>query len=111
MPSLPARFCRYGVCDNKIYGSEVYCEPHKKEKAKLYDDSRGNSHQRGYNKQWRSIREAKLTKNPFCEVCTAIAVLVHHIDENPRNNHMSNLLSACTACHSKIHGVHSNRGR
>jgi hypothetical protein len=34
---------------------------------------------------------------------TAIAIDVHHIDENPANNNPSNLIALCPTCHSAFH--------
>jgi hypothetical protein len=34
---------------------------------------------------------------------TAIAIDVHHIDENPSNNDPSNLIALCPTCHSAFH--------
>jgi hypothetical protein len=34
---------------------------------------------------------------------TAIAIDVHHIDENPANNDPSNLIALCPTCHSAFH--------
>ncbi len=35
---------------------------------------------------------------------------VHHIDENQKNNDISNLMMLCKSCHSKIHKRHKNFG-
>ena len=34
---------------------------------------------------------------------TAIAINVHHIDEDPGNNDPSNLIALCPKCHSAFH--------
>ena len=39
---------------------------------------------------------------PFCN-CTDVGHFqIHHIDENPSNNQMLNLILVCPTCHSKI---------
>ncbi len=54
-----------------------------------------------------NILRAKLqqeinSKCPFCENNDVGHFDVHHIDENPANNEMDNLLMICKICHSKI---------
>lgn len=39
---------------------------------------------------------------PFCENDEVGHFEIHHIDENPSNNEISNLLMLCPICHSKI---------
>lgn len=42
-----------------------------------------------------------------CEKCgesnKVSILLVHHLDKNQRNNSISNLITLCRKCHSKIH--------
>lgn len=41
----------------------------------------------------------------FCHESDVAALEIHHIDENPANNVLENLLLVCSTCHSKItHG-------
>ncbi|MGD0590114.1 MAG: HNH endonuclease [Bacteroidota bacterium] len=39
---------------------------------------------------------------PFCDNSEVGHFVIHHIDENPANHSMSNLLLLCPICHSKI---------
>ncbi len=39
---------------------------------------------------------------PFCDSIEVGQFQIHHIDENPANNQMINLLLLCPTCHSKI---------
>jgi hypothetical protein len=42
-----------------------------------------------------------------CEHCAATTRLhVHHLDENPRNNRPSNLMTLCARCHRRWHWTH-----
>lgn len=42
----------------------------------------------------------------FCSEATVAALEIHHLDDNPGNNVIENLLLVCSTCHSKItHGV------
>lgn len=40
-----------------------------------------------------------------CANCGADKTIVHHIDENWKNNDISNLQRLCRACHAKHHGL------
>lgn len=58
--------------------------------------------------RWRKLREAQLTREPFCRMCRkanllVLATDVDHIDGDPWNNPEdgSNFQSLCHACHSK----------
>lgn len=51
----------------------------------------------------RSILQQEI--NSICPFCNSREVghfQIHHIDENPENNEISNLLLLCPTCHSKI---------
>jgi len=43
---------------------------------------------------------------PFCFDQEVDHFEIHHIDENPSNNEMGNLLMLCRKCHSKITHVY-----
>lgn len=71
-------------------------------------DKRLSSRQRGYDSTWEKVRALKLKDQPLCEVCQkrnriTAAVLVHHVDSNPRNNADQNLMSVCRHCHDVLH--------
>lgn len=39
-----------------------------------------------------------------CQVCGCVDnIVVHHIDRNSKNNHISNLTVLCRSCHSGLH--------
>ena len=106
---------KYKTCPNLVPKGNKYCteclpaETEKeKQKSREYETQRGNSGERGYNSRWQKVRMRKMMKQPLCEMClkqnkTTPAYLVHHIDENPKNNNMVNLMSLCNKCHEKIH--------
>lgn len=51
----------------------------------------------------RSILQKQInSKCPFCTNEDVEHFQVHHIDENPNNNVLNNLLMVCPNCHSKI---------
>lgn len=110
MPSLkPSRPCTTPMCPN--FATKGWkCDLHAKQVQAKYDKIRGNSYERGYDRQWIKVREIKLSINPLCEKCVVEtpAVLVHHIvpvADNPNLKLvLDNLQSLCVACHEKIHG-------
>ena len=65
-----------------------------------------------YHPEWDTVsRYVRELFNFFCAKCgkdcrnskNAASVLqVHHIDENPGNNDLGNLIPLCAACHLKI---------
>lgn len=51
----------------------------------------------------RSILQQEINSTcPFCSNSEVGHFQIHHIDENPENNELSNLLLLCPTCHSKI---------
>lgn len=55
--------------------------------------------------RWGLHKRANKLKGPGpCEQCHAKGQVVHHKDENPRNNDLSNLERLCRACHARHHG-------
>lgn len=49
------------------------------------------------------LQKENNSKCPFCPNGEVGHFEVHHIDENPENNNIENLISLCAICHSKIH--------
>lgn len=72
---------------------------------------RQSANERGYDADWRKVRDHKLAIDPLCEVCLdegrpTPASVVHH--DRPIRTHpelrlvLSNLVSCCDACHREI---------
>ena len=62
------------------------------------------------NSNWSNTHySARRINNLFlhkdkCELCGKTGKLdIHHIDENPNNNNLNNLMCLCRSCHMKIH--------
>ncbi|MFH1672933.1 MAG: HNH endonuclease [Pseudomonadota bacterium] len=101
MPFRSKHECNYHGC--RKLTAERFCEEHAVQVEKAYDTARGSASERGYTATWAKVRTVKLSRDPLCERCGAAAVLVHHRDRNPRNNHEENLESLCKDCHVKEH--------
>jgi 5-methylcytosine-specific restriction endonuclease McrA len=44
-------------------------------------------------------------KKEKCETCESVLKLtVHHVDNNPKNNEESNIMTLCRKCHDAVHG-------
>ncbi len=59
------------------------------------------------SEQWAALREKVLTRDDYtCQYCGHRAhkyQVVHHIDENPRNNSEENLAVICQLCNVIVH--------
>jgi IS30 family transposase len=87
------------ISDYNVWNKDLTC----------FDDKRilnGNQHPRwkdktkyyvGYKLIKRTILPCK------CDKCDNIAVLLHHIDGDTRNNELFNLLPLCRCCHTRLH--------
>jgi hypothetical protein len=62
--------------------------------------------------RWAMHKRANKVKsiNGKCERCPAPGQVIHHKDENPRNNDISNLERLCRACHA-LHHIHERAAR
>jgi 5-methylcytosine-specific restriction protein A len=73
---------------------------------KRFDQMRGSSAQRGYDRDWQRLRGVVLREEPVCRTCRrALAQEVDHIvpiDQSPeRRLDRSNLQALCKSCHSR----------
>ena len=71
---------------------------------------RPNSHQRGYNRKWRTFREGFLKRNPMCVHCEARGIItpanevdhiIPHRGDKQRFWDFDNLAALCKPCHSR----------
>ena len=70
------------------------------------------SHDSRYHPEWETIsRYIRELFNYYCARCgkncrnkknSQMILQVHHIDENPANNGLDNLIPLCASCHLKI---------
>jgi len=119
MPTRPKKPCpgkgpRFHSCPNLIAAKETCCpecQPYETARNRKYDKARDNTPERRFihSGRWQRMRDAKLNRDPLCEVCLiggfdVPATLVHHIDGNELNNDPSNHQSLNNSCHEAIHG-------
>lgn len=115
MPILPKRPCPVPGCP--VLGP---CPTHRRpvlplpaqaaQPVRLYDDRRGSSTQRGYDRQWRKMREEYFKRNPFCSHCRKLLgmkkVLDHRIAKaQGGTDHDANLQGLCVRCHNRKTGM------
>lgn len=118
--------CGKSGCKELISTDKRYCDKHTNYYSRQYDRLRmRNVLTRDYrlfyqSKEWKQLRELKLSNNPLCERCLlqhkhTIATDVHHVHDvfyhwNERTD-LSNLQSLCKSCHEKIHklGYYNSR--
>ena len=81
-------------------------EPERKKKKR----KRRRWYSRGdYSKDWPEFSLKMRQESGFrCGLCSAYRpgkkqLVVHHLDENKRNNDLTNLMVLCTHCHFKAH--------
>lgn len=107
MPVSPKRPCRHPGCRALVSGS-AYCDLHRKQTERQYDDRRGSSAERGYNHRWRKARETFLRRSPLCVRCaerdmTVAATVVDHIVPHKGDSALfwdsSNWQALCKPCH------------
>lgn len=111
MPNKPLKLCSCMGCNELVIVGIRYCDKHRKDDRKKYDDRRLSFRQRGYTSDWDKVRLIKLGHNPLCEQCEkdgrlTPATLVHHIKSLRDNGSlldMDNLMSLCIKCHDKVH--------
>lgn len=49
-----------------------------------------------------------LKDKEICYFCLRQAQIIHHINENRKDNNKENLLPLCQSCHNKIHRIYNN---
>ena len=72
------------------------------------------THDSRYHPDWQTLsRYVRELFNYHCSRCakdcreatnSQMVLQVHHIDENPANNTLENLITLCASCHLKIEG-------
>jgi len=106
MPHRSPKPCRVAGCPELVYDDELYCIHHRSLK---YQDNRESAARRGYDYNWKKLRQMVLAGNPLCSDpfgihdYPVIATEVDHIIplSNGGKNEINNLQPLCKSCHSK----------
>lgn len=107
MPQRPKRSCKSPGCPTLC--ETGWCDKHRNDDRKLYDQRRGSAHSRGYDRRWMAFRLRYLAANPLCIDCldkdvVTLAREIHHVaklaDAPALKYEDSNLKALCKACHA-----------
>ena len=110
MPKSAPHPCRHPGC-KALVRDGAFCEQHRKQAQKAYDDKRGSSSERGYNYRWQKARKTFLSRRPLCAKCAergliTPASIVDHVIPHRGNQELfwdtSNWQSLCKPCHDSI---------
>jgi 5-methylcytosine-specific restriction protein A len=67
VPAKPQRPCKKPGCPSLTRDKSGYCEEHKRQEARSYEQRRGSPIQRGYGYRWQKARLSFLRRHPVCE--------------------------------------------
>lgn len=98
MPSKQAMPCTHPACGRLVLTGR--CDEHRVRDA----DVRLSPEERGYGREWRSIRKVVKMRQPLCQHCRrAPTTDIDHILPMAAGgtNDYSNLQGLCKACHSR----------
>lgn len=86
-----------------------YCDKHQ-DRIKKMDQARGNSHQRGYNHDWRKASKEYLAAHPLCVSCQKRNIIMPadvtdhitpHKGDKDKFWDQSNWQALCESCHNR----------
>ena len=105
MPNAALKPCSHPGCIELVRSGSL-CAEHRL----MRERERGSSSARGYDYEWRKIREAFLRKRMWCSnpygVHTGMRVMAVHVDHvvplsQGGTHDEGNLNPLCTSCHSR----------
>lgn len=109
MPYRPKKPCRQPGCPELT--NDVFCEKHKKENNKIYNQYQRDELSRTFYRtpRWIETRKKKLHLSPFCEECKKVGTMVvgkvvDHIvpiKQGGEPYDLDNLQTLCWSCHSR----------
>ncbi len=109
MPYRMKKPCAYPGCP-ALVSEGRFCEQHKRQEQRRYDQERGTAAQRGYDARWRRYREMYLRQHPLCVECQkegrlTPATVVDHIVPHKGDRRLfwdpENHQALCKRCHDK----------
>lgn len=110
MPFAPTVYCGQPGCTQRVHPRIGRCDAHRRQQQREHDRLRHrlSAALRGYDRQWRRLRERVLFQRPLCEDCRArgeltLSAEVHHVvkvaDDWQRRLDPDNLMALCEPCH------------
>lgn len=108
MPSAAPRPCTHPGCGVLVRDGSGRCDAHKRVEAKLLDQQRGSSHERGYTYAWQKAREGFLRNHPLCKLhqdkghvvaATVVDHIVPHKGDKTLFWDRNNWQPLCKPCH------------
>ena len=103
---MPSKPCAETNCGALVELGVTRCTKHERAKRERDKRQRGTTAERGYGAEWRRIRAAHLSANPWCWAprCRMPAQEVHHLKRlrDGGTHEPSNLLSLCRHHHSQL---------
>ena len=115
MPTRAPRPCRRNGCSALVIARDGWCDEHRKETQKDYNENYRPSHHKLYRTQrWRDLRDTQLYAEPHCMECGAPATVAHHVVEHFGDPRLfydgDNLMSLCYRCHARVHSRGTDGG-
>lgn len=101
-----ARICSIPGCPGIVKAPGVSrCPPHQAEYERTHDARRPSATERGYDREWRVVRNKFLSTHPLCVVCGAHSTVAHHVHRKRAGgtDEEGNLVALCAKCHRKHH--------
>lgn len=103
--------CLRHRCTNLVPAGQQWCDDHLAD-HKASRKAAGATGQRGTSSAWARARKARLQRDGYqCQRCGLTKsqvdkaggrLEVHHLDSDPENNVIVNLLSVCSSCHRAL---------
>ena len=105
MPYKPAHPCNAPGCPRLT--TRRYCPEHQRAYDARRDAERGTAAERGYDQQWRNVRQRALARDGFrCRACgSGEGLEVHHVVPMSKGGSrfaLSNLMTLCGTCHRRV---------
>ena len=116
MPNAALRLCAHPGCGVLVPSGR--CAAHQRVEYRRIERYRGTAKARGYDADWRKVRNAVLRDEPCCRLCaaegvTCLAVEVDHVVPMHLGGarlDRANLQPLCHACHhAKTAGENERR--
>jgi 5-methylcytosine-specific restriction endonuclease McrA len=108
--TMKRKICNYPGCTALIAVTERYCEEHKRENSKPFQNAVRTNAALYNTARWKKLRSKIVREHPHCSRCgiskNESRLEVHHLVE-PRGNEElffdeNNLVPVCDSCHRNL---------